>query len=137
MPRRTSSSTILGMAKIENKERLPFALFFALFFAAFSPLLAGCSGGRESQESSEPQDAGGRTELTESGTPAAGDTGAVEQETTSANTGPVRVETSVIATGLEVPWGLAFTPDGEALVTERDSGRLLSVDSSGNTKELQ
>ena len=124
------------MGEIEIKERLPFALYFAVF-AAFSALLAGCSGGRESQESSGPQGAGGRTELTDNGTPAAGDTRAVEQETTSANTGPVRVETSVIATGLEVPWGLAFTPDGKALVTERDSGRLLSVDSSGNIEELQ
>src|SRR5919202_3772042 len=125
------------MGEIEIKERLPFALFFALFFAAFSALLAGCSGGRESQESSGPQGAGGRTELTDNGTPAAGDTGAVEQETTSANTGPVRVETSVLAKGLEVPWELVFTPDGDALVTERDSGRLLSVDSSGNVEELQ
>src|SRR5919199_3106166 len=58
-------------------------------------------------------------------------------ESTSASAGPVEVETTVLATGLEAPWDLVFTPDGEALVTERDSGRILSVDSSGNTKELQ
>ena len=43
----------------------------------------------------------------------------------------------MVAAGLEAPWDLVFTPDGEALVSERDSSRLLSIDSSGNVEELQ
>jgi glucose/arabinose dehydrogenase len=101
----------------------------------------GCGGSGPEQgssgESSEPEGAGGQTELTESGTPAAEDTGNPDPESTTANAGPVQVETSVIATGLEAPWDLVFTPDGEALVTERDSGRLLSVDASGGVEALQ
>ncbi len=32
-----------------------------------------------------------------------------------------------IATGLVTPWGLGFLPDGTALITERDTGKLLAV----------
>ena len=121
--------------------RLP--AFSVAVLLAVVVLSVGCGGGSAEQGSSEePGDPGGsgeatQTELTQSGTPPAEDTGTPDPESTTADAGPVQVETSVVATGLEAPWGLVFTPNGEALVTERDSSRLLSVDSSGNVEEIQ
>jgi glucose/arabinose dehydrogenase len=44
---------------------------------------------------------------------------------------PAQVTTEVIATGLQVPWGIAFLPNGDALVTERTTARILRIPRGG------
>ena len=49
--------------------------------------------------------------------------------------GPPRV-VDTIASGLAVPWGLGFLPNGDAIVTERDSRRVLRIHGPGHAVEV-
>ncbi len=72
-------------------------------------------------------------------------TPAIDEEPTRASTatiespapdaGDPRV-TGTVASGLETPWGIAFLPGGSALVTERDSGRVLDIAPDGTVREV-
>jgi Glucose / Sorbosone dehydrogenase len=42
--------------------------------------------------------------------------------------------TRTLAKGLEVPWGIAFLPGGDALVSERATGRILRISRDGSRK---
>lgn len=63
-----------------------------------------------------------------SGPPEAGEQGAPEA---------MGVETRDVVTGLEVPWGIDFLPDGDALLSERESGRLSTLSPDGELTEVQ
>src|SRR5690242_20051179 len=39
-----------------------------------------------------------------------------------------------LATGMDYPWGIDFLPDGNALVSERNSGRVFRVSATGGGK---
>jgi glucose/arabinose dehydrogenase len=114
--------------------------YVVVLLIAAMALAAACGGPDQSSSPTGPEPA----EVTRQAVPAEGtgaSTGAAGGETTgggeTAPAGPVEVETEVLVTGLEAPWGLAFLPDGRALVTERDTNRLLAVDETGTVEEIQ
>src|SRR5918999_5454644 len=90
------------------------AAFGAALLLACCCALAGCSTEATSGGSGGERVGGG-------GTPS-------PLPTASAQPGRARPGTPrAVATGLSVPWAIAFLPGGDALVTERDSARLLRV----------
>src|SRR4051812_17123605 len=48
-------------------------------------------------------------------------------ETPTEDTTPPKV-VDTIATGLAAPWGIGFLPDGDAIVTERDTTKVLLLE---------
>ena len=63
--------------------------------------------------------------------PSSFDGAAAPPPATAAQAPPPVAVSATLATGLTSPWGLAFLPDGSALVSERDTGLIKRIGASG------
>ena len=92
----------------------------AAFVATTCLALAGCADASEGpgEAQAEPQP------TTRTATPS--DPADTQSPQPGKDAAPKVVRT--VASGLEVPWGVTFLPDGTALVSERDTTRVLAID---------
>lgn len=100
-------------------------------------LLAGCAGGQQAQTapSAVPSALGSPTTDAD---PRPSTTATPRPSTEAPSPqGPVEIVTETVATGLEAPWDVVFTPDDRTVVTERDSGRLLEIRRDGTVAAVR
>jgi glucose/arabinose dehydrogenase len=98
----------------------PMARLGLAFVTAGATLLAGCSAGDDEQPQPPAPSFAAAPSTSASGSPSAASTGT-----------PDLSSPQTLATGIDVPWGMAFLPDGSALVGQRDRAVILQVTPGG------
>ncbi len=110
-----------------QRPRRPTAAPRAAVTALLLVTVAGCTGG------SGP-DGGGSASASGSGTESA--PGAASSSSAAVAPTVGAEVAGVVATGLTAPWGIAFLPDGSALVSQRDDARIVRVTPGGDVTDV-
>jgi glucose/arabinose dehydrogenase len=101
----------------------------AVLLSLLALVLAACGG-----DGSSPEATG--TSKTATATATAKATATASASASRSRAAAARVTRKTIATGLHVPWGIAFLPGGDALVAERTTGRILRIPAGGGSKHV-
>jgi glucose/arabinose dehydrogenase len=120
MPRRGVGSGRPGKLHLVRSSSLLAGLAATVCALAAALAIAACADG-----------SGERTGTTTTGA-RGGPTGTAPGPMPPTTTVPATAaQTRTIATGLHVPWGIAFLPNGDALVSERTTARILRIPRGG------
>ncbi len=107
--------------------------------------VAGCGGDEPEAQSTTPTSATAAPEETSDDTDEATTTASevapatatpTEEPAPAEEAAPPLAPLEVVAQGLQVPWGLAVLPDGDALVGERDTAEVWRVSLSGDRERV-
>lgn len=99
---------------------------------ALTLVAAGCGTGAQEPPAEEPSSPAAETTATPTPSPAA-----EPEESATPTPEPVEsVEPADWSTDLTTPWGIDWLPDGDLLITERDTGLIKRVDESGTATEV-
>ncbi|MFC7491697.1 MULTISPECIES: PQQ-dependent sugar dehydrogenase [unclassified Knoellia] len=97
--------------------------------------LTGCAGSGDDPEPSSTSSSSPSSSVTATPTASGTATPAPSPSDSSSRTVPAG-SPSDVTTGLDVPWSIAFLPDGDALVTLRDQAEVLRVTPTGRRSSL-
>ncbi|HEY6740109.1 MAG TPA: PQQ-dependent sugar dehydrogenase, partial [Actinopolymorphaceae bacterium] len=108
----------------------PMSQVSGVVSAAAAALVLGCGLAACAEEPDGSRPGSGRTNPTET-TPAETSPSESAPGRSSAPTASTPRVVSTVASGLTTPWGLVFLPNGDALVSERDTARIKRIDTAG------